>query len=83
MYARSGARDVPGRWLGIAADVCHCRRDPRLEASIAKCGAEGRLFAFHVSARLRETRDILLDRWWTAPPQAVPQRCAWALASVC
>ncbi len=74
---------MSGRRLGIAADVCHCRRDPRLEASIAKCDAEGRLFAFHVSARLRETHDILLDRWWTAPPQAVPQRCAWALASVC
>jgi sugar phosphate isomerase/epimerase len=48
--------------VGVAVDVYHVWWDPRLEAEIARCGANGWLFAFHVCDWLTPTTDFLLDR---------------------
>lgn len=47
--------------LGVAADLYHVWWDPKLEAQIARAGAE-RLLAYHVSDWLVPTRDLLNDR---------------------
>jgi len=52
--SRSGA-------LGVAVDVYHVWWDPKLQAQIARAGAE-RLLAFHVCDWLTPTRDLLNDR---------------------
>lgn len=51
---RSGA-------LGVAADVYHIWWDPKLQAQIARAGAD-RLLAFHVCDWLTPTADLLNDR---------------------
>ncbi|HUX14395.1 MAG TPA: sugar phosphate isomerase/epimerase family protein [Spirochaetia bacterium] len=48
--------------VGIAVDVYHLFWDPHLEQEIARCGASGRLFAFHVCDWRTPTRDLLNDR---------------------
>jgi sugar phosphate isomerase/epimerase len=52
--ARSGA-------LGVAVDAYHVWWDPKLEAQIARAGAE-RLLAYHVCDWLLPTRDLVEDR---------------------
>ena len=48
--------------LGAAVDVYHTWWDPNLEAEIARCGAAGKLFAFHVCDWKSPTVDMLNDR---------------------
>jgi sugar phosphate isomerase/epimerase len=48
--------------VGVAVDVYHLWWDPNLEREIARCGAQGRLFAFHVCDWRSPTRDLLYDR---------------------
>jgi sugar phosphate isomerase/epimerase len=48
--------------LGVAVDVYHVWWDPELEAEIARCGALGRIFAFHVCDWRSPTVDMLNDR---------------------
>ena len=48
--------------LGVAVDVYHVWWDPALEAGIARAGAGGRLFAYHICDWLVPTTDLLNDR---------------------
>ena len=48
--------------LGLAVDLYHVWWDPKLGEGIARAGAGGRIFAFHVSDWLVPTRDLLTDR---------------------
>jgi sugar phosphate isomerase/epimerase len=50
------------RMLGIAVDVYHVWWDPELREQIARAGAAGRLFAFHVCDWRTPTVDMLNDR---------------------
>ena len=52
--SRSGA-------LGVAVDLYHVWWDPKLQAQIARAGAD-RLLAYHVCDWLTPTRDLLNDR---------------------
>ncbi len=53
----------PGKsgMLGVALDIYHVWWDPKLQAQIARAGAE-RLLAYHVCDWLTPTRDLLSDR---------------------
>lgn len=48
--------------VGVAVDVYHLFWDPDLSVEITRCGAAGRLFAFHVCDWRSPTRDMLNDR---------------------
>jgi sugar phosphate isomerase/epimerase len=48
--------------LGVAVDVYHVWWDPGLQAGIARAGAGGRLFAYHICDWLVPTTDLLNDR---------------------
>jgi len=48
--------------LGVAVDVYHLWWDPDLEHEIARCGASGYLFAFHICDWLTPTVEMLNDR---------------------
>ncbi len=48
--------------VGVAVDVYHLWWDEALEGEIARAGAAGRLFAFHVCDWRVQTRDLLTDR---------------------
>ena len=48
--------------VGVAVDVYHLWWDPNLESEVARCGKDGRLFAFHVCDWRTPTRHMLLDR---------------------
>ncbi|MFZ3110205.1 MAG: sugar phosphate isomerase/epimerase family protein [Rectinemataceae bacterium] len=48
--------------LGVAVDVYHTWWDPELEPEIARCGAMGKIFAFHVCDWKSPTVDMLNDR---------------------
>ena len=48
--------------LGVAVDVYHLWWDPDLEREIARCGARGRIFAFHLCDWHTPTEDLLNDR---------------------
>ena len=48
--------------LGVAVDVYHLWWDPNLEQEIKRCGASGRLDAFHICDWLTPTTDMLNDR---------------------
>ena len=48
--------------VGVAADVYHLWWDPDLLPELARCGAAGRLFGFHVCDWRVPTTDMLLDR---------------------
>ena len=48
--------------IGVAVDVYHLWWDPGLEHQIARCGANGNLFAFHICDWLSPTKDMLTDR---------------------
>ena len=47
---------------GVVVDVYHLWWDPDLEAEILRCGAGGRLFAYHICDWKVPTRDLLNDR---------------------
>lgn len=49
-------------YLGIAVDVYHLWWDPDLQQEIHRCGAAGRIFAFHVCDWRVPTIDFLNDR---------------------
>jgi sugar phosphate isomerase/epimerase len=49
-------------YLGVVVDVYHVWWDPDLSAEIARCGKNGKLFAFHISDWLTPTVDMLKDR---------------------
>jgi len=48
--------------LGLVLDVYHLWWDPYLKKETIRCGARGKLFAFHVCDWKTPTRDLLLDR---------------------
>ncbi len=48
--------------VGVAVDVYHLWWDPMLKAEIERCGAAGRIFAFHVCDWRVPTVDMLNDR---------------------
>lgn len=49
-------------WLGTLVDVYHLWWDPNLRRDIARAGAAGRIFGFHVCDWLVPTNDVLNDR---------------------
>jgi sugar phosphate isomerase/epimerase len=60
--ARAICEDLSDPLLGIAVDVYHVWWDPDLNEEIARAGAQGTLFAFHLCDWRVETRDLLEDR---------------------
>jgi sugar phosphate isomerase/epimerase len=48
--------------VGVVVDVYHLWWDPDLQAEIARCGANGHLFAYHVCDWKSPTEHLLLDR---------------------
>jgi sugar phosphate isomerase/epimerase len=48
--------------VGVAVDVYHLWWDPFLEKEIKRCGANGKLMAFHICDWKVPTSDLLLDR---------------------
>lgn len=60
--ARAICEAIKSPWVGIAADVYHIWWDPESEAELARAGAGGWLFGFHVCDWRLETRDLLNDR---------------------
>ena len=48
--------------VGLCIDAYHTWWDPHLAQDVARAGAEGRIFGFHVSDWLSPTTDILNDR---------------------
>jgi sugar phosphate isomerase/epimerase len=48
--------------VGVTVDVYHLWWDPELEAQIARAGAAGRIFSYHVCDWRTPTRDMLNDR---------------------
>lgn len=48
--------------VGVTVDVFHLWWDDRLEAEIARCGAEGKLFSFHICDWRDQPEDMLNDR---------------------
>jgi sugar phosphate isomerase/epimerase len=49
-------------FLGVAVDLYHVWWDPELEPQIARCGAMGKLWAFHVCDWKTPLEDVLEDR---------------------
>jgi sugar phosphate isomerase/epimerase len=60
--ARVTCSQVGSPWVGIAIDVYHVWWDDSLEREIAACGADNRLFAFHMCDWRTPTTDMLNDR---------------------
>lgn len=56
------AEAVNSPYVGVAADVFHLWWDPDLQTEIARCGAMGKLFAFHVCDWKTPMADMLNDR---------------------
>ncbi len=56
------AEAINSPFVGVAADVYHIWWDPDLEKEIARCGANGHLFAYHVCDWKVNTLDLLNDR---------------------
>jgi len=54
--------EISAQNVGVAVDVYHIWWDPNAPAEIRRCGAAGRLFAFHVCDWRVPTGDLLLDR---------------------
>ncbi|MBP7923699.1 MAG: sugar phosphate isomerase/epimerase family protein [Saprospiraceae bacterium] len=53
---------LQSEWVGVALDVYHVWWDPHLESEIARCGASGKLLAFHICDWKVNTTDLLNDR---------------------
>lgn len=66
----------PGRSgaLGVAVDLYHVWWDPKLEAQIARAGAD-RLLAYHVCDWLAPTRDLVNDRGMMGDGVIELQKC--------
>ena len=60
--ANDMAEAIGSPHIGVALDVYHLWWDPDLEAETKRCGALGKLFAYHVCDWRMPTRDLLLDR---------------------
>lgn len=60
--ANALAEALASEWVGIAVDVYHLWWDPDLEREIARCGANGNLYGFHICDWRVPTNDMLLDR---------------------
>ena len=60
--ARAICEAIGSPFIGIAADVYHIWFDENVDAEIAKAGAGGWLFGFHVCDWRLNTRDLLNDR---------------------
>lgn len=60
--ANDMAESFSSPWIGVAVDVYHVWWDPSLEKEIKRCGANGKLFAFHICDWKVPTSDLLLDR---------------------
>ncbi len=56
------AEAIDSPLLGVVVDVYHLWWDPQLEAEIQRCGAAGRLYAYHICDWKVPTTDMLLDR---------------------
>lgn len=54
--------DRLGDGVGVAVDVYHVWWDPDLDRQIARAGAKGRLYAYHLCDWMVPTTDLLLDR---------------------
>lgn len=52
----------PADRVGVAIDVYHVWWDDALETEIARCGQNGRIYAFHVCDWKLDTNHLLLDR---------------------
>ena len=48
--------------IGVTVDVFHLWWDDRLQAEIARCGREGKLFSFHICDWKNQPSDMLNDR---------------------
>lgn len=53
---------IDSSWVGVAVDVYHLWWDSHLQLEIQRCGAAGRIFAFHVCDWRTPTEDLLNDR---------------------
>lgn len=60
--ANDMAEAIQSKHVGVAVDVYHLWWDPNLEQEIARCGANGNLFAYHVCDWKVNTLDMLNDR---------------------
>jgi sugar phosphate isomerase/epimerase len=60
--ANDMAESLNSPWVGVAVDVYHLWWDPSLEQEIKRCGANGKLMAFHICDWKVPTSDLLLDR---------------------
>ncbi len=60
--ANNLAEAIDSPLLGVVVDVYHLWWDPQLEAEIQRCGAAGRLYAYHICDWKVPTTDMLLDR---------------------
>lgn len=49
-------------YLGVTVDVFHLWWDDRLQAEVARCGKEGKLFSFHICDWKNQPSDMLNDR---------------------
>jgi len=56
------AESLDSDLVGVAVDVFHVWWDVELEREIGRCGAAGKLFAFHLSDWKTEMTDLLNDR---------------------
>jgi sugar phosphate isomerase/epimerase len=56
------AEGINSPWVGVAVDVYHVWWDPNLKQEIKRCGANRKLFAFHICDWNVPTTDFLLDR---------------------
>lgn len=60
--ATAAALSFDSAFVGVAADVYHLWWDPDLQAEIARCGRERKLFGFHICDWKTPTVDLLNDR---------------------
>lgn len=60
--ANEMAEMINSDMVGVAADVYHLWWDPDLESEISRCGAQKKLFAFHICDWNVPTLDFLNDR---------------------
>jgi sugar phosphate isomerase/epimerase len=56
------ALDLKDDHIGVTVDVFHLWWDDRLQAEIARCGREGKLFSFHICDWKNQPSDMLNDR---------------------
>jgi sugar phosphate isomerase/epimerase len=80
--ANDVCQELDSPWAGVVVDVYHLWWEPDLEMEIARCGQEGRLFAFHISDWKTDPSDILTDRGLMGEG-CIPLRqiCGWVEAA--